>query len=152
VWQALRRRTLRPEAREPIGASVLTLVTVSEAADRLAVHPDTIRRLIARKELAAVHVGRNVRIEETELIAYVRRSGGRAQADGPITPGQLRALHAKADAIDIRLKQPKRTTKKKLLVSAAQQFGRSFESANEFTETEASWALDLLEEALDDIE
>src|SRR5437879_1082264 len=98
----------------------LQLVTVTEAARRLAVHENTVRRLIKRGELRATHVGRNVRIEEVELLAYVRRAGGGSESgqEGKITSGQLRALHAKAGRLDAELGLTPRTSKKAIMLLA----------------------------------
>jgi excisionase family DNA binding protein len=46
---------------------------MKEAADRLNISTDTLRRIIRRGELATVRVGlRGVRIEEAELERYIR--------------------------------------------------------------------------------
>jgi excisionase family DNA binding protein len=43
------------------------LLSVTEAADRLHVHPATVRRMIARGDLSAVRVGRVWRVDPLEL-------------------------------------------------------------------------------------
>ena len=43
------------------------LLTVREVAERLHVHPITVRRLIASGRLAAVRIGRAVRVREADL-------------------------------------------------------------------------------------
>lgn len=45
----------------------MSLLTVEEAANRLRVHPETVRRMIRRGELAAIRVGTIWRIDETDL-------------------------------------------------------------------------------------
>jgi excisionase family DNA binding protein len=128
----------------------MQLLTVAEAADKLSVHEDTVRRLIGRGELRAVRVGRALRIEEETLVAYVR--GQRPPLATPtskITSGQLRALHAKSDALDRALEQPRSSSKRAVLRAAGEHFNRSFESANDLDEKQATWALDQLEAELE---
>jgi excisionase family DNA binding protein len=48
------------------------LLTAHEVADQLRVSTMTIYRLIRRGELPAVRVGRNYRVRERELEAYLR--------------------------------------------------------------------------------
>ncbi len=48
------------------------LLTVQETAERLAVSVDTIRRLIARGELPALKVGKQIRLDPLELEKWVR--------------------------------------------------------------------------------
>jgi excisionase family DNA binding protein len=58
-----------------VAAKSPRLHTVREVADRIGVHPETIRRLIHGGRLRAVRVGRTLRIEETsfeELVAHQR--------------------------------------------------------------------------------
>lgn len=45
----------------------MTLLTVDEAATQLRVHPETIRRMIKRGQIAAVKAGTVYRIPEDEL-------------------------------------------------------------------------------------
>lgn len=53
------------------------LLTTSEAAQALALHPRTIRRLVAEGELAPVRFGRAVRFRPSDLTELVeRRSEG----------------------------------------------------------------------------
>ncbi len=51
-------------------------LTVREAAQRLNVHPQTIKRMIHRKELAAIQVTarKDFRIAETEIERYIKES------------------------------------------------------------------------------
>jgi len=48
------------------------LLAVQETAERLAVSVDTIRRLIARGELPALKVGKQIRLDPSELERWVR--------------------------------------------------------------------------------
>ncbi len=50
-----------------------TFLTIREAAERLAVHPDTIRRAIWRRDLSHYRMGRAVRIRTADLDAWVAR-------------------------------------------------------------------------------
>lgn len=49
----------------------MTLLTTQEAADRLKVHPETVRRMIHRGELEALPLGRQYRITEESLAGAV---------------------------------------------------------------------------------
>jgi excisionase family DNA binding protein len=53
-------------------------LTVQEAAKLLRVHPETIRRAIAKGELAAAKLGRIIRISRQDLDAYYRAHGGQS--------------------------------------------------------------------------
>lgn len=46
----------------------VTLLTVKEAANITRLHPNTIRNLIQRNELKADRIGRNIRINEQQLL------------------------------------------------------------------------------------
>lgn len=48
-----------------------TLLTAAEVADQLRVSTMTVYRLIRRGELPAVRVGRNYRVRESELVAFL---------------------------------------------------------------------------------
>lgn len=56
----------RPAVPEP-------LLTVGDAAALLRVSARTVRRLVGRGELAALRVGRQVRVAPADLSAYLRR-------------------------------------------------------------------------------
>jgi excisionase family DNA binding protein len=49
------------------------LLTVKEVAIILGVHAQTVRRLIVQKKLAAVEVGRLVKIRRSSVADYYRR-------------------------------------------------------------------------------
>lgn len=60
----------------------MRLLTAVEVANRLALAPITVRRLIASGRLPAVRLGRCVRVREGDLealcrVGYPRRGGGR---------------------------------------------------------------------------
>lgn len=59
------------------------MLTVDEAATRLNVHPETIRRMIRRGELAAVKAGAVYRIPENELAPKRAEPTPRASVDDP---------------------------------------------------------------------
>ncbi len=50
------------------------LLTVREAADQLKVCEETIYRLVSRGQLAAVRVGRLLRISHGDIQSYLHRS------------------------------------------------------------------------------
>jgi hypothetical protein len=93
-----------------------------------------------RPRRTARHKNRgSVRIEQNELVALVRKQGGSVLVAKPLTPGQLRAPHAKASSLDAQHKQPQRTAKRWALNRASDRFGRPIVSANDLGEVEASW-------------
>jgi excisionase family DNA binding protein len=51
----------------------MQVYTVQEVAEQLKVSPRTVERLIARQQLAAVQVGRRLRITDEQLHAYVQQ-------------------------------------------------------------------------------
>lgn len=57
----------------PENSSALA-VSLQEAADMLGVHTNTVRREIWRGNLAAVRIGRILRVRVAELHAYLRRN------------------------------------------------------------------------------
>ena len=61
----------RPAGRPARGAPE-RLLTVPDAAEALQVSSKTVRRLIARGELSALRVGRQLRIPPRDLHAYLR--------------------------------------------------------------------------------
>lgn len=65
-----------------------TLYSISTVAARLDVSQDTVRRLIAQGELTPIRIGFNVRIDATELEAFVHRQRQSASDDAESTdPG-----------------------------------------------------------------
>jgi excisionase family DNA binding protein len=50
------------------------LLTVPEVAERLRLCPKTIRRMIDRGELRVHRIGRQLRISEEDLDAYLRKT------------------------------------------------------------------------------
>jgi excisionase family DNA binding protein len=52
--------------------------TTAQIASRLAVNPETIRRLAARGELRFVRVGAELRFAESAVGEYLERQTGRA--------------------------------------------------------------------------
>jgi putative molybdopterin biosynthesis protein len=51
----------------------MTLLTVREAASLMAVSEATVYREISRRELPAVHVGRQIRVRPADLVRYLER-------------------------------------------------------------------------------
>lgn len=62
------------------------LLTVAETAERLRVHPITVRRYIASGRLAAVRAGRNVRVRESAVEAFI----GGSQPGQPPSQDELK--------------------------------------------------------------
>ena len=58
-------------------AEISTLYSVRQAAERLGVHPETIRRLIHDGRLEAVRVGRVLRVDGDALAGFVSRQRGK---------------------------------------------------------------------------
>jgi excisionase family DNA binding protein len=54
-------------------SSATGLYSVREVADRLGVHPETIRRLIHDGRLQAVRVGRVLRVDAAEVDGFIAR-------------------------------------------------------------------------------
>jgi excisionase family DNA binding protein len=76
---ALSRSTYAQAPRPPMGSMPEEMLTVAEAAARLKVHPETIRRAIRKGELRALRFGhRTVRIAPADLEAW-----GRGEKQGP---------------------------------------------------------------------
>lgn len=70
-----RLRVQRISALEFLGVMMkqpsFKLLTIRDAAELTKLHPNTIRNLIAREELKAVRIGRNIRIHEETLLSFV---------------------------------------------------------------------------------
>jgi len=67
------------------------LLTYREVAERLALHPNTVRRLVARGELAKVRVGGSVRVHPAAVEALIAAGSDRpVQVADPAlrTPGR----------------------------------------------------------------
>lgn len=57
------------------------LLTVAEVADSLRVSNMTVYRLIKRGQLGAIRVGKNYRIRQRDLDAYLNAGSVRAESD-----------------------------------------------------------------------
>jgi excisionase family DNA binding protein len=55
-------------SRDSVYRDIMTLLTITEAAEFLKVHPTTIRNLIKRGELQSSKVGNIVRINEEDIV------------------------------------------------------------------------------------
>jgi excisionase family DNA binding protein len=60
------------ERRQPF-----RLLLIDQVAEGLGVSTRTVRRLIARRELVACHLGRSVRVHPDDLAAYIDGRRGR---------------------------------------------------------------------------
>lgn len=56
------------------GPEISRLLTVAEVASVMRVSRMTVYRLIRREQLTAIRVGRNYRVREEDLAAYLDRS------------------------------------------------------------------------------
>jgi hypothetical protein len=65
-----------------------------------------------------------------------------------LSPGQLRALHAKCNAQDRILDSERGAARAAALADARAEFGREVEHFSDLTAIEASWLLDHLENAI----
>lgn len=127
----------------------MRLLTVAQVAEALQLHPQTIRKMIARGEIPATRIGRSVRVDELELTAFVRQGSAARSVTTPlgmITPGQLRALHAKADRADRIRGWERLSAKKRVLAEASERFGVELDSALKLDELQAIWVLERLDE------
>jgi excisionase family DNA binding protein len=61
----------------------MQIYTVQEVAEQLKVSPRTVERLIARRQLAAVQVGRRLRITGEQLHAYLQQHATVLEAPEP---------------------------------------------------------------------
>lgn len=127
----------------------IELLTVKDVADALKLHPQTVRRMIARGELPATKIRGRVRVETQELLAFVRKGSAARAVTTPlqmITPPQLRALHAKADRADRLNEWPRLTAKKRVMTEASEHFRCELASASDLDELQASWVMERLDE------
>lgn len=124
------------------------LVTVPEAARLLSVGERTVWQLLEDGQLTRVKLGRSTRVQVGELHALVRGQAVTAQVEEPeISPGQSRAFHAKAGAVDRARRWPQGQAKKRALEQVAIRF-RLDETphTDQLSMRQASWAIDLLGE------
>ena len=56
-----------------IHSDAMQLLSTEDAAQRLGLHPETVRRFLREGILRGVKIGRNHRIEESEIAAYIER-------------------------------------------------------------------------------
>lgn len=66
------------------------LLTVAEAAARAHVHVETVRRAVRSGALRASRAGRAVRVEQTDLEAWLRRPRASSRAESNPRPGRRR--------------------------------------------------------------
>ena len=51
----------------------MAILTVTDVAERLQLDPETIRRYINRGDIVAYKIGKEWRIEEDDLMEFIRR-------------------------------------------------------------------------------
>lgn len=119
-------------------------LTAAETARCRQVSIETVRsqRKMVLHKLGARRIAQAVRIHDEQRAALLRTGSG------PLTPGQLRAFHAKAGALDNALERERGQSKRLILESASAHFDREIASANQLSQIEASWALDELDTRL----
>ncbi len=74
------------------------LLTVNDVADRLQLHPITVRRHIKAGKLHALRVGRSVRIREADLEEYLGAEGEQAEYPTP-TPEAIAEVRRILDSV-----------------------------------------------------
>jgi excisionase family DNA binding protein len=95
--------TRRDKAAETASAvDTAMLLTTSEAARLLRVHPRTVQRLVGRGELRAVHLGGAVRFDPRDVGALVERVKHSPAAPAAINPVRARRFAASSFAERLR--------------------------------------------------
>lgn len=128
------------------------LVTVRDAARLLSVSERTVWQLLEQGKLTRRKVGRATRVSVQDLHTFAR--GGvllvpaQPVVEEPeVSPGQLRAFHAKAGAIDLARRWQKGEAKRRALEQVRERFGLDVvPHADGLSQRQASWAIDLLAE------
>jgi excisionase family DNA binding protein len=79
----------------------LTLLTGQQAADYAAVSKQTVRRWIRAGHLRVLRAGRQIRIDESDLLAYLHREAdvGPTLSSGAVFPMSLEMQQAVAEAM-----------------------------------------------------
>jgi excisionase family DNA binding protein len=127
------------------------LLTTAQVAERLAVHPATVRRLVAAGELKPTRLGkRTVRFRPSDVQRFI--ASKRGEPDDALSDGQLRAFQAKAGILARKWGVPKTQVKTAALAVVNEAHDTDFESVSECSAAEASTALDWLEERLEEAE
>lgn len=122
------------------------LLTIADVAERLAVSPKTVSRLLASGALKRLKIGSSTRIALEDLNNYVARlQGVEAPGARPASPGQIGALHAKTNALDAASKAERGTSKRRALEHASASVGRAITSSKDLTFAEMSELLDWLD-------
>jgi excisionase family DNA binding protein len=120
-------------------------LTVAETAQRLSVHPATVRRMLDRGDLARIRIGRLVRVDLASLDAFIGGGGDEKSVTADqISSGQVRALHAKAAQLDKLTGAKAGHAKAAVLRAATGKFGHDITSTLDLSTLEADWVLDLL--------
>lgn len=77
------------------------LFTQDQVAAMLGLHPETVARERRRKRLGYIHVGRNIRIREDQLAAYLNRGEGCAStSETTLRTGQAPSTSAGPTGLD----------------------------------------------------
>lgn len=59
----------------------MAILTVTDVAERLQLDPETIRRYINRGDIVAYKIGKEWRIEEDDLMEFIRRKSNVGKED-----------------------------------------------------------------------
>lgn len=127
----------------------MQLLTVDQVAAALQIHKQTVRKMIKQGVIPSTRIGRAVRVDEGELVAFVRTGSAARSVTTPlgmISVGQLKALHAKADRADRMTGLPRLTAKRRALAEASVHFSAQITSASHLDELQAIWVLERIDE------
>jgi excisionase family DNA binding protein len=81
----------QPGRAEPPAVDEPGLLTTSETAALLHVHPRTVQRLVERGQLEAIHLGTAVRFDPGDVAALTERQKQRAAAAPTVLADRVRA-------------------------------------------------------------
>lgn len=123
------------------------LLTTRQVAERLSVHPSTVRKLVADGDLVAVRIGRMLRFEPRLVDAMV---DGWRSAQPPVeelaSGRQLRGLFARCRDLRLLTGKPDSMWKRDAFDVVQLQFGVTIGSATELTSRQATYAIEWLEQ------
>lgn len=146
--KAASRRPGWPPARP---FPVTQLLTIDEAAARLAVSRRTVGEMLTAGQLSRIKVRSCTRVDAREVDALVERSrASEPPVVRPLSDGQLAAFHAKANELDRLCGLQRGDSKQAALALASRWFGRPVGSSRDLTFAEASRVLDHLDDEIRD--
>ena len=97
----MRGSTTTTPLRRAVPARCLTLLTVQEAANYASVSKQTVRRWIRAGDLRVLRAPRQIRIDESDFLAYLHRDAdvGTSLSSGAVIPMSSEMQQAVADAM-----------------------------------------------------